>query len=305
MSNQTRFAKCAQEICVQGPIVTDSEGGEIMCGSCGAVLVEKIVERDYSQYIFTKDSITKTRFGPKLKLSFIGIGLSTVINSHNTDSSGKQLSGKMRSEFYRLRKWDSQSKSKKKNQIFNEPFDLLDGVRSKLGLSELVVEKSAYIYRKAVLHNLIRGRSRPLLISASIYAACRSTNTPRTLKDIANAANVTKKMLQKTYMLLVKNLGLILGTYDPIDFITRLSTAVNVHEKTRRYAICLLQKAQKMEIIAGRNPIGIASAALYWSCVNNNESVSPARIAEAAGVTSVTIRNGYQHLQKNEIAFKE
>jgi len=298
MSNQALFEKCAQEICVQGPLVTDCDGGEITCGSCGAVLVEKTVDGGPENHTFTKeDYINNTRFGPKIKLSYGDMGLSTLIGSKNEDSSGKQLQRQIGYTFYRLRKQDQKSRTQKTG-VFNEAFVILDGIRSRLNLSELVVEKSAYIYRKARSHGLCRGRSRPVLVSASVYAACRFTNTPRTLKDVANAANVQKKILQKTYMKLVRTLEITLDTYDPIDFLTRISTSVNVSEKTRRDAIYFIKRARELEITAGRNPIGITSAALYFSCVYNKEDVSQLKIAKAAGITTVTLRNDCQVLIK-------
>ncbi|MGI9568031.1 MAG: hypothetical protein ACR2LL_13620 [Nitrosopumilus sp.] len=93
-------------------------------------------------------------------------------------------------------------------------------------------------------------------------------------------------------------------SYDPVDFITRLSSSVNVHEKTRRNATKCLIKAKKLGIVAGKNPIGMASAALYFSCAINNEKITQAQIAKAAGVTNITIRNQYKNLVKivgNEI----
>ena len=298
MSNQAFFGKCAQETCVEGPLVTDSEGGEIACGSCGAVLVEKAIDGGPESHYFTKeDYMTNTRVGPKIKLSFADMGLPTFIGSKNKDSSGKQLPREIGYTFYRLRKQDQKSRTQKTG-VFNNAFVILDGIRSKLGLPELVAEKSAQIYRKARSHGLIRGRSRPVLVSASVYAACRFTNTPRTLKDVADAANVKKKILQKTYVKLVRTLEITLDTYDPIDFITRISTSVNVSEKTRRDAIYFIKRAKELELTAGKNPMGIASAALYFSCVYNKEDVSQLKIAKAAGITTVTIRNDYQVLIK-------
>jgi len=292
------FDKCIHNSCNNGPLITDTEVGEMMCGSCGMVLVEKIEETAPDYHGFTKENYMKnTRFGPKTSLALNDMGLSTVIKSQNNDSVGRRLSHKMSTTFYRLRKWDQNTKSQK-NRKFTEPFTLLDGIRAKLGLPESVVEKSAHLYRKAVTKDLIRGRSRPVLISATIYAACRFTNTPRTLRDVALAANVNKKNLQKTYRLLVNALDLTLDTYNPINFITRLATSVKVCEKTRRDAIEFLTKAIKMEFTAGKNPIGMASAALYLSCVKNNENVSQAKIAEAAGVTTITLRNRYHVLAK-------
>ena len=292
------FRKCVQNSCNNGPLVTDIETGEVMCESCGIVFAEKTTEIGPEYHIFTKgDYVTNSRVGPKLKLSFNDMGLSTVIDSDDTDSTGKRLSAKIKSEFSRLRKWDMHSKSKK-NRKFNEPFILLDALRSKLNLSEPIVEKSAHMYRKASSHNLIKGRNKSILISAAVYAACRYTDTPRTLKDVADAANVKRKNLQKAYRFLIKNLKITLNTYEPIDFITRLSTCVGVQEKTRLDAIDLLIKARKMELTSGKNPIGMASAALYFSCVNNNEHITQAQIAEASGVTSVTVRNRYKNLVK-------
>ncbi len=292
------FENCIQDVCKEGPIITDNELGEITCGSCGTILDEKTIDGGPENRYFTKeDYMANTRFGPKIKLSFGDMGLSTFINSQNKDSSGKRLPNKIRSTFYRLRKQDQVSKSKK-NRVFNEAFVILDGIRSRLNLPESVVEKSAHIYRKAVAHHISRGRGRSVLVSASVYAACRFTNTPRTLKDVANAANVQKKILQKTYMNLVRTLEINLGTYEPLDFITRLSTLVNVSEKIRRDAIYFIKRAKELEITAGRNPIGIASAALYFSCVCNKENVSQLKIAEAAGITTVTLRNDCQVLIK-------
>ena len=292
------FEKCIQEICKEGPIITDNELGELTCGSCGTVLVEKTINGEPENHTFTKeDYMANTRFGPKIKLSFGDMGLSTFIGSKNKDSSGKRLQRQMGYTFYRLRKQDQKSRTQKTG-VFNEAFVILDGIRSRLGLPESVAEKSAYFYRKARYHDLIRGRSRPVLVAASVYAACRFTNTPRTLKDVADAANVQKKILQKTYSKLVRTLEITLDTYDPIDFITRLSTLVNVSEKIRRDAIYFIKRAKELEITAGRNPIGIASAALYFSCVCNKEDVSQLKIAKAAGTTTVTIRNDYQVLIK-------
>ena len=294
--NNLQFIKCIQETCAQGPLVTDFECGEIMCGSCGIVLVDKIVDREHSEHIFSnEDFAIKNNFGPKLKLSFHD-GLSTMINSRNIDSTGRQLSHQIRTEFYRLRKWDRNSKLK--NRSFQEPFVLLDAMRTKLSLSDTVIENSAYIYRKAASYGIIKGRKKSGIMCAAIYAACRTSNTPRTLIDIAKVSNISKKLLQKSYRELIKNLDLKSKVFTPMDFITRIASSVNAHEKTRLDAICLIKKAQKMGIIVGRNPIGIASAALYLACVNNNEDISQKKIAIEAGTTSVTIRNGCQHLRK-------
>ena len=44
-------------------------------------------------------------------------------------------------------------------------------------------------------------------------------------------------------------------------------------------------------MVAGKDPMGLAAAALYLACVSNGEIRSQKDISLAAGVTEVTIRN--------------
>ena len=68
-----------------------------------------------------------------------------------------------------------------------------------------VVEKAAYIYRKALDKGLVRGRSISALMASALYAACRDTETPRNLKDVEIAANIKRKDIARCYRILVKD----------------------------------------------------------------------------------------------------
>ena len=67
--------------------------------------------------------------------------------------------------------------------------------------------------------------------------------------------------------------------------------------KNKRHAIKVLKTAQENEISAGKDPMGLAAAALYLACVKNGEDKTQRDIAEAANVTEVTIRNRYKGLK--------
>ena len=60
-----------------------------------------------------------------------------------------------------------------------------------------------------------------------------------------------------------------------------------------------LKQAQENEVSAGKDPMGLAAAALYLSCVKNGEDKTQRDIAEAANVTEVTIRNRYKGLKES------
>jgi transcription initiation factor TFIIB len=242
--------------------------------------------------------MTKTRSGAGQSLAMFDMGLSTIIDSINKDATGNSLSSYMKSTFGRLRVWDSRSKSKLTNRSSMRAFLILNKLKSELGIPDGVVEKAAYLYRKARTSKITMGRSSAGMVCASLYAACRETDTPRTLNDIARAGNIKRKDLSKSYRNLIKTLDLRLKPYDSSEFITRISSEVGISEKTRRDALDLLSKVVEKEISAGKNPMGLAAAVLYLSCMKNRERKNQQTIARASGITAVTIRNRSASLRK-------
>jgi len=282
--------KCQLDACKTYPAITDSERGEIVCGGCGLILVDSMSDVSYENNGYSsEDFMTQARTGPATSLTMYDRGLSTIIGT-NKDSTGKPLSSKTKYDFNRLRTWDQRSKSKQ-TASFSKAFTLMNGMKTKLGLSNNVVESAAYIYRKIVDAKLTRGRTMASLISASLYAACRENNTPRTLDDIADAGNVERKILSRDLRTIVKKLGLTLNQYDTTSFISKISNNLNLGEKTKRDAFEILKRCESEQITAGKHPVGQAAASLYISCILNGEKLSQKKFSMESGVSDVTIRN--------------
>ena len=86
---------------------------------------------------------------------------------------------------------------------------------------------------------------------------------------------------------------------DSIQCVARIASKIGIQEKTKRFAIKVLKKAQENEVSAGKDPMGLAAAALYLACVKHGEDKTQRDIAEAANVTEVTIRNRYKGLRES------
>ncbi|MDE2588371.1 MAG: transcription initiation factor TFIIIB, partial [Patescibacteria group bacterium] len=168
----------------------------------------------------------------------------------------------------------------------------------KLAIPDTVIEGAAYIFRKAIGDKMIKRRRIPFIICASLYAACRESDTPRTLKDIAMVGNVNRKNLARVHKILVRNLDLRQPTFDSSEFITRISNGVGISEKTRRDALNLLSRAAEKEMQAGKNPMCLAASVLYLACRINDERIKQSQLASAAGITAVSIRNRIVDLKK-------
>ena len=283
--------------------VTDAVTGEISCRNCGVVLLENAVDLGRETTGQTTDGHqNNTRTGQKTSLKMADRGLSTMIQAQNRDCFGRTLSVDNKRSFYRLRMWDRNSKAAHTKQSYIKAFTFLDGVRSKLGLPEHVVEKSAYLFRKAEQRELLRGRSGLSVMCAIVYMACRITGTPRTLNDIADATGIKTKVIQRLYRLLFTNLDDVKSvSYSPREFVSRISSKANLSEKTMRNARKILEFAQKSQITSGKHPMSMAAAAVYLALQDNHEKVSQATIAQISGISAVTIRNRVKEIEMAQV----
>jgi transcription initiation factor TFIIB len=174
----------------------------------------------------------------------------------------------------------------------------LDRLSDKAYIPGPVKEKAAVIYRKALDKGLVRGRSIAAIAAASLYAACRNTETPRTLREISEASLVDKKDVARCYRLLLRELNIQMPIADPLTYVSKIAERTGISGKTQGIAIKFLRQAKRKRVSAGKDPMGLAAAALYIACLQNDEKKTQKDIAEAAGVTEVTVRNRYKSLKR-------
>ena len=219
-SSQIRCPSCAKNA-----MQTDVTTGEMFCRNCGYVVAEKIEESGPEWRAFSNDESDRSRVGAGTSLTMHDMGLSTVIGSADKDATGKPLSASMKSSIERLRTWDSRTQTHSSaDRNLRQALSELDKMKDKMALAESVVEKAAYIYRKAMEKKLVRGRSIHGLIAACLYAACRNTETPRTLDDVAESINIRRKDVARCYRLIYKELDLKMPVADPTKGISRIAS---------------------------------------------------------------------------------
>ncbi len=285
--------------CSKNFIITDSDRGEVICATCGLVISERIESGGPEHRNFLDGRPSNARTGDGISLRRHDRGLSTIINPLNKDSTGKQFSSSMKSTINRLRFWDGRTQANKSTaKNFRQAFNDLSRLQDKLGLSEAIVEKTAYIYRKAIERNLSRGRSISALIAAALYAACRDAEIPRTLIDVSDASNVKRRELARCYRLLIQELNLKIPVMNAVQCVARIGNNLGISEKTKRYAIKIINEYQQSGDIAGKNPTGIAAAAIYLAIIEMNEKFSQKQVADVANISEVTIRNRSNSIKK-------
>jgi len=276
----------------------DQSRAELVCPSCGLVIDEDLIDYGPEWRSFDSDQREKrSRVGAPMTYTIHDKGLSTMISWKNRDSYGKSIPTRNRAQLYRLRKWQKRIRiSNATERNLATALSEIDRMASGMGLPRVVRERAAMIYRKAVLKNLIRGRSVNGVATAALYASCRQCNVPRTLDEISNASSMSRKDIGRTYRYITRELGLKLMPTSPQDYIPRFCSELKLSSDVQMKTLEILQEATRRELTSGRGPTGIAAASLHIATILCGERRTQSEVGKVAGVTEVTIRNRYKEL---------
>ena len=250
----------------------------------------------YKAYDYEND---KRQTGSPTSVAIHDYGLSTIIGKTDRDVRGNKFSSEISNTIRRIRIQDQRSHTQKNTDVnFRIAFEMLHRIQDKIAVSDSVREFAAYIYRKAVEQKITQGRSIPTVLAASMYAACRNTQTLRTLREISEAVDIKRKAISQSYRAIVKQLDIKIPVVDQTHCILKISNNLGLSSKTKHLALKIMQEAESIGIVAGRDPVGISAAAIYFACTIKQESFTQVQISDASGVTVVTIRNRFYEIQK-------
>ncbi|HKM59278.1 MAG TPA: transcription initiation factor IIB [Candidatus Bathyarchaeia archaeon] len=289
--------KCPE--CTSNNLIHDCGTGETICGDCGLVLYEQMLDKGPEWRAFTQEEKTsRSRVGMPTSYSVHDKGLSTAISQVDRDAFGRKLPLSTRLQMWRLRKWQIRSRVHSSiDRNLAQAMSELERLSSKVSIPRSTKEKSAIIYRKALDKGLVRGRSINSIMAASIYVACRKSGASRSLHEIAEASLVDEKDVARCYRLLLQELDCHMPLADPLTYVSKIAEKNGISGKTQGAAITILAEARRKRFSAGKDPMGLAAAALYIACLQNDEKITQKEVAEAAGVTEVTVRNRYKLLR--------
>jgi transcription initiation factor TFIIB len=284
--------------CTSKNLIHDYDSGETICGDCGLVLYEQMMDKGPEWCTFTQENKTsRSRVGAPTSYSIHDKGLSTTISQVDRDAFGRKLPLSTRLQMWRLRKWQIRSRvHSSSDRNLAQAMGELERLSSKVNVSRPIREKAALLYRKSLDKGLIRGRSINAVAAAALYVACRKSGSPKTLSEISKASLVHKKDVSRCYRLLFQEFDFHMPPSDPLTYVSKIAEKNEISGRTQGAAIAILALARQKRFSAGKDPMGMAAAALYIACLQNKEKITQRALSEAAGVTEVTIRNRYKAL---------
>jgi transcription initiation factor TFIIB len=287
--------ECGSEITVH-----DGASGEVTCDTCGLILhTERLDHRPEWRAFTPAEKRAKIRVGVPISIAKSDKGLATTFQPYK-DAQGHVLPFKKRQQMWRLRRWHLRAQRHSSTQRnLNQAMTTLMRLAETLHAPHTVRDSAAFIYRKALRRDLVKGRSINSIAAAALYAACRLSSTPRSLQQVADISTRSRKEISRNYRLLLRELNLQMPVDSPNKYVAKIASNVGLDQQIQNHALTLLQRAQEQHVDIGKAPQGVAAAALYIASIMQGQKTTQKALATAAGVTEVTVRNRYHGLDRD------
>jgi transcription initiation factor TFIIB len=287
-AHQEDFETC--ELC-HGQLRADEARGEVTCTMCGLVARERRIDKGPEWRIFDDGDRSRVRTGSPRKVSIFDMGLSTDFYPYGKDARGSPLSAKNRASFKRWRRWNNRNKiTDSDNRNFSKAFNELEKICSQLHIPSSAKEDAAMLYRKVRKHKLTTGCSINGMITACVYAVCRMRKRPKTQEELLECSQVSDLGELRTCYKRLLELGIDIPTTEPEDYIAKYRSELQLPQSVATNARKLLDLVNQTAIAVGRNPKGVAAAALYIVSRKSGIPKSQSDFSTVCGITDVTIR---------------
>jgi transcription initiation factor TFIIB len=169
---------------------------------------------------------------------------------------------------------------------------------SSLELSGDTRDEAAHHFRKAANAGLLQGRSIEAVAAACVYIAARRNEQPLTFTWVAEASPVEQSEITSTYRKLLGELDLEMRVPVPAEFVDRIGSDAGLPITVRNRARDLLAAVRDAGDHIGQSPPGLAAAALYGAATEVEFDITQADLADAAGVSVVTLSRQWQTVKQ-------
>lgn len=283
-----------------GRLEHDQKHGDSACAECGFVVDgDRIDHGPEWRAHTTNERQQRSRVGAPITKMRHDEGVSAEIGWRNEDAYGNSLSSRQRQRIDRLRTWHTrlQTASPRERNL-RQALGEIERMASALGLPKPTRETASVIYRRALDEDMLRGRSIEGMSTAAVYAAARQTGIPRSLDEVTAVSRIEQLPITRAYRYLTRELSLKIEPADPMDYIPRLASDLGLSEEAEQRSHAMLTTVAETDesYLSGKNPVGLAAAAIYVGALLTNEKVTQKSVSDVADISKVTIRNRYQDM---------
>jgi len=280
--------------CGHNSFFHNKDKGEVICRNCSYVIDDTLIDFGEDSRAFDFEEMSnKSRTGAPFDPRVANNLTTAVGNSTDLD----RLPKKTKQLMQRIRKKNSWTSSSLEVN-FSTALTQLRLISSYVRLPDQVEREAAVIYRRAAEKGLTIKRSIESIVVGSAYIAARQYGLPKTMDEFVKASKISKKVLGKTYKMIVRELDLKLTPSNPVDYVERFGSSLGLSAKVQTEAIKMIEKSQNQEITSGLSPVSVAATTLYLSALKLGERRTQKEVSEATNITEATLRSRCKDFMK-------
>ncbi|KAJ3948469.1 transcription initiation factor IIB [Colletotrichum fioriniae] len=289
-------------------LVEEFSSGDMVCGSCGLVVGDKIIDTRSEWRTFANDD--QGNDDP----SRVGDAVNPLLNGSQLETTIAFGDGRDSKQLARLQ---NKSQNDKASKSLMQAYKEIGAFCDSINLGKNVSDAAKHIFKLTYDHNFMKGKPQEAVIAGCIFIACRQTGVGRTFREIFQVTHVSKKEIGRVFKQLESFLQKIkeenprgagsLSNLDGYkasastsaeDLCTRFCSNLNFRnaQKIENVSRALARKTSSVSELAGRSPLSVAAACIYMASHLMKESRTSKEIASVAGVSDGTIKTAYRFL---------
>ncbi|KAF2496634.1 transcription initiation factor-like protein iib [Lophium mytilinum] len=296
--------------CRENPpnLVEEFSSGDTVCGSCGRVLADRIIDTRSEWRTFSNDD--QGNDDP----SRVGEAANPLLNGSQLQTEISYGDGNVRSRD--LHRAQNRSSHDKGTKTLLAAYKAIGTFAETSNMPHIVADTAKHLFKMVDDAKVFKGKSQDAIIAGCIFIACRQNNVPRSFREIFKLTNVAKKEIGRTFKKLEEFLSTVTrqnptngasggAVLNPGAF--KVTKSTEAHEligracsklNLDRFIGIIAQEAAarvaELGVAAGRSPLSITGACIYLVAGLMGEPRSPRDIGAAVDVSDGTIRTAYK-----------
>lgn len=187
--------------------VTEYTDGDVVCGECGLVLGDRIVDTRSEWRTFSSDDtsgVDPSRVGAGINPLLHGEQLTTTIAykrpSRTTMTTNAAASGGANGRA--LQRAQARATENKADQSLIAVYERIGAFCASMSIQNVVVETAKVLFKQLDDAKVIRGKPEDIVVAGCIFLACRQCGVPRTFREVFAMTSVPKKDIGRVYKII-------------------------------------------------------------------------------------------------------
>jgi len=273
-------------------IIEDFAAGDRICGDCGLVFENRIINERSEWRTFSN---SEDNGDDPSRVGAVGDPLLGGDNHLESTTIGMRDGGSGQAK--ELNRVHGKATNQKAEKHLLNAFKSMATLCERISLGEHVTKQAKLLFKRVDDEKICRGKNESYVQAACIYLACRQEGATRTFKEICGLTNVPKKEIGKIVKIIGAKLGLVKENNDTLDsYVTRFASHLELDQEAEKAALTIALKSQRDGLLAGKSPISLVAASLFFASSLSNHPQSAKDIADIVGCTEATLKHAYKLL---------